>query len=259
MHASCKSENVEVKSVNEKNTLVKGGVTASLLTIAPNSLNESSILFLGSKNYTIGVDSVGNFAFNAQNTPMIIVDNNQTISMHMSTFSVKNVDLGGDLVVQGITQFRMIWREEFTDSKGWSGSVDKLGVSNCSGIQMLGGYQNFGRGHVEKTFIELPEHKELRIRATFHFIDQWVGETGYMKLGTPDGIMEYVWTDRHFHKEDFNTNICGGETGDDKFSVPIDVTVLHNSERFTIAFGSTIVGDSDKQSWGISGLEIHIR
>nr|PVC49986.1 hypothetical protein MACL_00002648 [Theileria orientalis] len=261
--------------VNVKSAFAKGGVSTSLLTIVPNASNKSAILFMGNKNYSMGVDSVGNFSFNAQNTPMFIIDNNQTISMHMPTFSAKcvnvfrNVELGGDLIVQGVAQFRMIWREDFSEAKGWNGTVEKIGVSSCSGVQMLGGFNVFSRGHVQKTFIELPSHKELRIRANFHFIDRWVGETGFMKLSMSDGLMEYVWTDRHFHQEKSNINICGDETGDDKFSVPIDVTIQHDSERFTIrkckaiktnlVFGSTLIGDASKQSWGVSGLEVHIR
>ncbi|UVC54219.1 hypothetical protein MACJ_003752 [Theileria orientalis] len=245
--------------VNVKSVFAKGGVSTSLLTIVPNASNKSTILFMGNKNYSMGVDSLGNFSFNAQNTPMFIIDNNQTISMHMPTFSAKNVELGGDLIVQGVTQFRMIWREDFSEAKGWNGTVEKIGVSSCSGVQMLGGFNVFSRGHVQKTFIELPSHKELRIRANFHFIDRWVGETGFMKLSMSDGLMEYVWTDRHFHQETSNINICGDETGDDKFSVPIDVTIQHDSERFTILFGSTLIGNASKQSWGVSGLEVHIR
>ncbi|XP_955462.1 uncharacterized protein TA18185 [Theileria annulata] len=195
--------------VNFKSVIAKGGVSTSLLTIVPNSSSKSSILFLGDKNYSMGVDSFGNFSFNAQNTPMLIIDNNQTISMHMPTFSAKyinksnkcvnnyinkslnvNMELGGDLIIQNVSQFRMIWREDFSESKGWKGTgynkrinlciVGKIGVSNCSGVQMLGGFNFFSRGFVEKTFIELPSHKELRIRANYHFIDRWVWDNWYI-------------------------------------------------------------------------------
>eukprot|EP00375_Theileria_parva_P000232 XP_762901.1 hypothetical protein [Theileria parva strain Muguga] len=131
--------------VNFKSVVAKGGVSTSLLTIVPNSSSKSSILFLGDKNYSMGVDSVGNFSFNAQNTPMLIIDNNQTISMHMPTFSAKNMELGGDLIIQNVPQFRMIWREDFSEAKGWKGTVGKVGVSNCSGVQMLGGFNFFSR------------------------------------------------------------------------------------------------------------------
>ncbi|BAM40832.1 conserved hypothetical protein [Theileria orientalis strain Shintoku] len=124
--------------VNVKSAFAKGGVSTSLLTIVPNASNKSAILFMGNKNYSMGVDSVGNFSFNAQNTPMFIIDNNQTISMHMPTFSAKyanvmqmNVELGGDLIVQGVAQFRMIWREDFSEAKGWNGTEDR-------GFKLLG-------------------------------------------------------------------------------------------------------------------------
>jgi hypothetical protein len=29
---------------------------------------------------------------------------------------------------------------------------------------------------------DLPEHSELRVKANYHFIDQWQGSTGFLKV-----------------------------------------------------------------------------
>ncbi|CDR96312.1 hypothetical protein, conserved [Babesia bigemina] len=246
---------VEEHEGRGKSAVVRGGVTIPLLTIARDEGEGSLIQFEGNSSYTLGVDSLGNFAISAGDQPMLVISNEQNISFHMDNLSVRSVDFGGDLVVEGVSQFKMIWRESFVDARGWNGTV-----SSCAGIPMLGGFKLFGRGWVQKTFIELPVHRELRIKASFHFLDQWAGESGYMKLNTSSSApLEYVWTDIHAEHSTTGINICGGETPDSKFAVPIEVTIPHSSERFTIEFGSTLEGDAVQQSWGVSGLEIYVR
>lgn len=251
---------VEEVERQDKVAVARGGVTIPFLTVARDSSGRSAIRFDGPSGFSLGVDSLGNFSISSQDQPMLVIDNHQTVSIHMPKLSVRSVDFGGDLVVQGVSQFKMIWREDFLDARGWSGTVGKIGVSTCAGIPMLGGYKLFGRGMVQKTFIELPVHRELRIRANFHFLDQWTGESGYMKLNSSSSApLDYVWTDFHFQKSDCGVNICGGDTADSKFSVPIELTLPHSAERFTIEFGSTLDGDPVQQSWGVSGLEIYVR
>lgn len=244
----------------EKVVIARGGVTIPTLTIARDESGNSALRFEGHPSYSLGVDSLGNFSISSENKPMLVIGSDQTVSIHMSKLSVRRVDFEGDLVVQGVSQFKMIWREDFQDHRGWTGSVDKIGISTCAGIPMLGGYKLFGRGSVQKTFIELPVHRELRIKANFHFLDQWTGESGYMKLNSSASAqLDYVWTDFHFQKSGSGVNICGGDVADSKFSVPIEITIPHSAERFTIEFGSTLEGDAIQQSWGVSGLEIHVR
>lgn len=54
---------------------------------------------------------------------------------------------------------------------------------------MLGGYGKLAAYETSKEFTDLPDHSELRIRAIFHFIDEWRGETGYFKVDDT-----YVWS-----------------------------------------------------------------
>ena len=47
---------------------------------------------------------------------------------------------------------------------------------------MLGGYEKFGGGEISKNFKYLPLHTAIRIKAIFHYIDFWSGETAYLKI-----------------------------------------------------------------------------
>jgi len=68
---------------------------------------------------------------------------------------------------------------------------------------------------------------KLRIRGTAHFIDDWAGETAYLKVGP-----HIVWTDSHDVKSAVGTmNVCGDSTvPESKFSVVIDVTLPHTAD-----------------------------
>jgi hypothetical protein len=83
----------------------------------------------------------------------------------------------------------------FEEIIGWSDNSSYL----CGDIFMLGGYNNFAKGEVKKTFGSLPPHQTVRIVATYYFIDQWVGESAFMRLNShlsDETVLEYVWTDK---------------------------------------------------------------
>lgn len=51
----------------------------------------------------------------------------------------------------------------------------------CGIYKMLGGYKKTSRDEMTKTF-KLPAHKMIKIEGHFHFIDNWKGETAYIKV-----------------------------------------------------------------------------
>jgi hypothetical protein len=128
-------------------------------------------------------------------------------------------------------------------------------------MHLLGGYGNLAGGEIKKSFNNIPTHKDLRIVATYHFIDAWSGETGFMRLNTgKDKKMEYVWTERHdFSKGSGGISICGAKYPENKFSVNIDLSVSHEDEEITIGFGSTLDQDPYENSFGVSNLQIFIK
>ena len=48
-------------------------------------------------------------------------------------------------------------------------------------LGLLGGYKKTSRDEMTKTF-KLPAHKMIKIEGHFHFIDNWKGETAYIKV-----------------------------------------------------------------------------
>ena len=162
--------------------------------------------------------------------------------------------------LRGVRQWQLALAEDFSNvGAGWS----RLEVTKCAGVSMLGGYCKFAKGEVKKTFTDLPPHRSLRIRATYHFIDRWVGETAFLKMdiGT-DGADVPVWTEAHSQDhEKHGLNVCGQpDVHEGKFAQRIDVAVPHTKPTAKFSFGATMdAQDPCDESWGLSNVEVYIR
>jgi len=243
---------------------VQSGMTVSVLKVASASGHPSAITIgSGNNQYSIGVDSLDNFVIAHGSSPLLVADSRENIHITAPSFAASNLDLRGEIKINGVPQFRLVAREDLSNgAKGWDNTASKDIVSQCAGITMLGGFGKFAKGEVTKKYTQLPPHKELRIKANYHFIDAWVGETGFMRLSIGQGdSLQYVWTERHSQDlEQEAVNVCGGVVGEGKFSVPIDVVVAHDKDNITVGFGSTMDEDDPfDQSWGVSNIEIYIR
>nr|PIM02536.1 hypothetical protein TGCOUG_240610 [Toxoplasma gondii COUG] len=244
---------------------VQSGMTVSVLRVGSADGQPSQII-VGSEEtyYAIGMDSSGRFVVESSRSPLLEVDSEDNMTVTATNFAASSLDLRGDLHVNGVKQFRIAAREDLSsgEATGWDNTASRDIVSKCAGITMLGGFGKFARGEVTKKFGRLPPHTELRVKATFHFIDAWAGETGFMRLDIGEhGQLTHVWAERHSQDmEQEAVNVCGGAVGEGKFAAPIDVAVLHSQEYITVGLGSTIQEDDPfDQSWGVSGIEIYIR
>lgn len=121
---------------------------------------------------------------------------------------------------------------------------------------MLGGYAKFAGGEVTKTFTELPAHTKLRVVASYHFIDAWNGESGFMRASIGrDGMMEYLWTQKYdFAKARNGINVCGASYPEGKLTSVIDTTIPHVADSITLGFGSTLDQDPEENSFGVSNV-----
>jgi hypothetical protein len=169
-----------------------------------------------------------------------------------STLKAKSFEIRGE------RQWQLHTTEWYTETsvEGWTNST----TSNCAGVQMLGGYCVFSAGSTTKRFSDLPDHNYLRVKASFHFIDKWQGETGYLKLGNAQ-TQHYVWAERFDHSL-FTTapDLCGDSSIlEGKFSMPIDITIEHFDSSVTLAFGSTLPEAPCTASFGVSSLQIYLR
>merc|ERR1711871_1278957 len=116
--------------------------------------------------------------------------------------------------------------------------------------------KQFAGGEVKKTFEGLPAHTSVKLVATFHFIDAWEGEYAYARIDD-----NYVWTDTYTQDASSQSiNVCGNDKiGEGKFTVPIEVSVPHTSNKVKISFGSTIDQDPADESWGLSSVAVYIK
>jgi len=146
---------------------------------------------------------------------------------------------------------------------GWgSASGRPLSVQQCAGVSVLGGPNTLNSDTISKTY-NLPKHAQVRVTATFSFIDNWDDDTAFMKI---DG--QYMWTEEYNWCNQFFTmmcskgyNACGKPQYPDKLSRVISVSTPHNSPTLTVEFGTTIPVEvsASEVSYGISTVFIEVR
>lgn len=239
----------------------KGLLTVSGMKVTSTGPQGSMVHFGPEAEYSVGADAAGNFVVQhgGSAAPLLSLMDN-TLHANTARLEAQALNVAGDLTIGGVAQWRLVSTEDFsTQGAGWS----RGDVSNCAGISMLGGFCKFGQGEVTKTFSGLPPHKQLRIVANYHFIDRWIGESGYLKVNIAEGGGAVpIWSEQHTQVEaKHGLSLCGQEaTPEGKFSVPIDVSVPHHEDSVAVTFGSTMdSSDPCDESWGVSGFEIWTR
>jgi len=240
----------------------KGLLTVSGMRVA-NTADQGSKLFFGpNSDFALGTDTAGNFELTQANqaVPLLSLDSKNELHLGAQRVEALAVDASGGVTIRGVRQWALAVSEDFSlQAGGWS----RADVSQCAGIHMLGGYCKFGHGDVNKTFAGLPPHSQLKIVATYHFIDRWIGETGYMKANIgQDNCEVLVWAEQHTQGESKNgLSLCGQTTSPEgKFAVPIEVVVPHTQDSLVLGFGSTMDAvDPCDESWGVSGVELYVR
>jgi hypothetical protein len=116
---------------------------------------------------------------------------------------------------------------------------------------VFGGHCNFAAEEVTRNY-QLPPHSWIRIAASYHMFDNWVGETGYLKLDD-----KVVWS-QHGESKTHGVHVCGGESAD-KLNLPIYVTQPHSARNMTLSFGSTLPADPCNASFAIDNVVVYSR
>jgi hypothetical protein len=240
----------------------KGALTVTGMRVASNAAEGSLVHFGADSAYTVGTDATGQFAVQKAGTSLLSLDQSNVLHVGSANIQAQALDVSGELKVGGVAQWRLVMAEDFLAgaAMGWS----RQEVSSCGGVHMLGGYCKFGQGEVEKSFGPLPPHTQLKIKATYHFIDQWIGESAYLKMDVGrDGGPAVVWSERHSQEgqQKGGVNVCGqAATPEGKFATPIEITVPHTLSTAKLIFGSTMDSqDPCDESWGVSGIEVYVK
>jgi len=238
------------------------GTNLTSLTVVAGEFNNAEVRIGCASNFFSfkmkGQDK--SFVISNMNKPILAINKDSNLLILSKQFEAKKgFQFNGDLKFRGVKQWKLFFEEDLSQDNvtGWTKNV----VTECGGIRMIGGYCQFGGGEFKKSFLKLPEHTQLRIEATYHFIDSWDNEAGYMRANNGrDGEMQYLWIDRYSAFVGSNgINVCGGRWPEGRLSAPIDVTIPHKSNNVTLGFGSTIDQDACDESFGISGIRIYVR
>lgn len=162
---------------------------------------------------------------------------------------------GTSFILEGVRQWGLVHHDDFETEKSLQDWSDKR-TSRCKNgtNTFLGGHCNFSYNEVTKTFKNLPTHEKLKLNAAFHMLDAWDGEYAYMKV---DGVK--VWTRKGQQSSKGGIDICGGDSSDPAFNIPIDVSIPHTSDEVTVSFGTTLEKDPCNHSFGIDDVMIYVR
>lgn|ERR1719265_1783783 len=243
----------------------KGLVTLRSMKVA-NQGGESKVYFGAGQELAMGTDSAGNFVVQqaAAAAPVIALDSQDTLHLNSARVEMNSLNAVNGVAVRGAQQWQLVYTDDFSATPtGWNVGPAPAAVTQCGGVFMLGGFCKLSTGEVNKTFTGLPPHKQLRVTASYHFIDRWIGETGYMKLNVGmNGCSVPVWSEQYTQQASQDgLSLCGNaDVPEGKFSTPIEVTVPHHSESVTVTFGATIGGgDPCDESYGVSAVEIYVR
>jgi len=170
-----------------------------------------------------------------------------------SSFIVRSVSTH-QLDINGVPQWQLVQDDAFSavDLRGWANAG---ALMQCGPLAVLTVPEG-GKIEVRKTVAQLPAHTQVRVVATVHFVDDWQGETAYLKLGD-----HYVWTDSHELRNSARAlNVCGSEKfPETKFSAAIDVVLPATAAgKLDFAFGTTIEAGSLAR-FGVSAFAVYTR
>jgi len=216
---------------------------------------------MGKHQYSIGAKSTGFFIEHNDKDVMSISPHGH-VTVRTEVFSAENI-VAESFSLGGVKQWALAALETFGDQTpakaGWFAGESANPTIKCSGLEILTGPTGAAKvpnlDSFSKHYEKLPKHNQVRIQATVHFIDDWQGETAYLKIDN-----HIVWTDSHDQRASRGQfNVCGNKHyPESKFTVPIDVTIPHRGSKLKISFGTTLDKTAIAQ-FGLSTLSLSLR
>ena len=139
---------------------------------------------------------------------------------------------------------------------------------------------------MSRTVRDLPSHTQVAVEFNFYFIDQWLGEHGYFKIGS-----QILWTKQHrhctgksrhfvgevgelkierltapkqkktatFQSNCRGINVCGDDKVADRVGEKVRVVFDHVGPAVTFSFGSTLAKSPCIASYGIDNVAVYVR
>lgn len=265
---------IHAHSIDSNQQVLNGDTEAAGFEMSELNLkghmNQAARINLGSgpSTYSMGVNPDGFFTVSHDGTDVFSASKTgvETPNLIVGTMSAF------DFVLAGQPQWRMVNLESFEPvrektNKKAAGEQAKAFVHtaptpvfgwtttntiNCAGLTMI---TQTDTQPLAKLYTGLPAHSHVRITATAHFVDDWQGETAFLKVN--DHI---VWTESHEQRAGAGKiNVCGSSVyPEGKFSVPIDVTLPYTGSTLKVVFGTNLDKGSDAH-FGISSVALSVR
>lgn len=217
------------------------------------SVNADGKLQLASNNKPLlsaskGALSVGALSVAGVDTRRVRVNGNAQWALHtLDVFS------GGNDTESSMRG----WQYKAAEQPGLSEEERKRAVPyltlECQGLNIY--TTPAAPGFVSKSFKRLPKHRFVRVVATVHFVDDWQGETAWLKVDN-----NYVWTESLDQKTaGAQLNVCGkSQFPESKFSSVVDITLEHTGNNLHVQFGANLEHGSEA-FFGISNLQLYVR
>lgn len=240
----------------------KSGISMSQLNLNAGEDQPAFINFgQESRVYTVGAKKTG-FFIEYQDEDLLSIDPKGNVVIRTDSV-VMNALSTSSLIIEGVPQFSVYALESFDSMSpfeaGWFGGERNTPTMNCSVFTILTGALYSKKlpdmDSFSKHYEDLPDHDQIRLQATVHFVDDWQGESAYMKIDD-----HYVWTTSHDQRSARGSiNVCGnGKFSESKFTVPIDVTLKHSGKKLKVSFGSTL-DNTAIAAFGMSSLTVMLR
>jgi len=200
--------------------------------------------------YSMGVNKDGDFSISLQEQELLSITDTGRLVSNSHLFAPSFITT--NLVVNGIPQWKMIRSEVFPYDgipKTWL--YDN--ALHCNGLNIL--TTSSSKKSVATAYENIPAHTQLRIVATVHFIDDWQGETAFLKIND-----HYMWTMGHDQQNTkHQINVCGNKVyPESQFTMSIDIAFWNTDPKLSILFGCNLEEGAEAY-FGVSSVNLYSR
>lgn len=161
----------------------------------------------------------------------------------------------GDLYYGEYKGWKLVIKEDFSSgtATGWSNNT----VTNCNGVNILGGYGAFAGGAVTKTFdISAYPHTDVMVVVEYYSIDTWDGEAAYAYFDG-SGVRKNWIQKSVINTDPGRINACGTTAPDAVLRG--EMSGRHPGNTVNIGIGSTLEQAATDESFGVGVVEIWVR
>ena len=163
--------NTDARVMNDANL-------SSLTILGEDEDTNAYFLRAGKHTCSIKVNN-GMLEFAADQKPFLSANHIEIVTSPKTVFS-QGIFIHNDIEINGKRQFSLAYRMDYKD-------FDPKIIYECGVHKMIGGYKLTSIDVMTKSF-KLPKHNMVKIEGHYHFLDNWKGETGFVKVNQDHNI-----------------------------------------------------------------------